>query len=111
MLFDDLISSFIAGFRVFVVHSDIIRTEWPMVVCVRLSVWDHIEFIKPFSPACIEDSYQKLVLGRIVIFWLWKRNPVIGMIGHAGSKAICLDFIITLALHSRIFCTDFWYQP
>src|SRR5690554_3107546 len=111
MFFDDFSPTFVAGFRIIIVHPDIVTAKWTMVVGIRFSIGNDIEFVKPLPPSRVKNPNQQLILGRVVIVGSWKWNPIVRMIGHAGPETISLHFMVTLPLLSRMLPTNTWKKP
>src|SRR5690554_2434025 len=110
MLFDDLFPALITGFRIIIIHPNIVTAKGAVVVGIRFPVGNDIEFLKPLPPASIENSDQKLVLGRVIIVRPGKGDPVVRMIGHTGPEAIGLYFMITFALFPGMLSADSWKE-
>src|SRR5215217_1509156 len=93
----------IRGFRIIVIHPDIVCTERAVVIGICLAVWNVVKFIKQFSPATLKYPCKQLIVFRIITVRFWKSNAVIRIIGQAHPETISLKLFIALPLQSWRF--------
>src|SRR5690606_28569719 len=99
---DNFCPLFIRSFRIIVIHSDIVCTERTMVVCICLSIWDRIKFLKSLPPSGCKHTCQQFVFFGIVIIWLRKSNPIVRMIAETHPETISLKTLISLPIFARM---------
>src|SRR5690606_16884422 len=67
MFLDDLLTAFVTGFGIIVIHADKIRTEWSVVVRVRFPVRNWVELLEGFPPAGSKNTGKQFVVFGVIV--------------------------------------------
>ena len=102
VLFQNLLPPLVVRLRIVVVHPDIVRRKRPVVVRVRLVIWNRVKLPEGLRPARRINAREQFILFRVVACWPDKRNPVLRYVRETHPVTIRLHLGVSLAKFPRI---------
>src|SRR6056300_708643 len=102
MLSDNFFPFLIGSVRVIVIHAYIICAKGTMIIGVRFRVGNGIKMNKYVPRASLQRSQQKLILLRIIRFWLRERYPVFIHSRKTQPKVVSLNLVVFGPIFNRL---------
>ena len=103
---DDPFQRGVISIGIVVIHADVVSGKGPVVISIGFAIGDYVELSEDACPTGGQVTGQQFVAERVVVFGFGEGDTIVGMVGQAHPKAICLHAMIPLAIFAGVFAMD-----